>query len=167
MVNEFEAVADRVAIHTGYEFKVNIVDGFAIFKPINQIQRRAANALDGGQVQLHRASGDLNRLGTQLKRAKVRMVRVLHPKRHAAGAGAVLGSKVTRHAFGFTVHNEIDVALAVQDHVFGAMFGHQRKAHALKHGLQQARRGGCKFNEFKAHQAHRVVKQICHVLCPC
>ena len=44
--------------------KVNVVNRFAVFKAVNQIKRRAANAFDGGQAQLHRSRGDFNRLRT-------------------------------------------------------------------------------------------------------
>ena len=55
VVDEFQAMAHRVAVHALDEVEVDVVDGFAVFKPVDQVQRCAANAFDGGQVQLHRA----------------------------------------------------------------------------------------------------------------
>ena len=166
VVNQLQAVAHRVVVHPVDKVKVNVVDRLAVFETVNQVQRRAANAFDGRQPQLHRAGGNVDRLGTQRQRAVVGVVRVLDPKRHAAGTGPVFGGKVGRHAVGFTVDDEVDLPLAVQHHVLGPVFGHQREAHALEHRLQQARRGGRKLHKFKAHQAHRVVAYVCHGVCP-
>ena len=162
VVNQLEAVAGRVAVHAALKHKINVVDRLAVLEPVDQVQRRAANALDGGQVQLHRPGLDFNRLRAEFKRATVSQVRILHAKRHAAGARAMLGGKVARNAFRLAVDNEVDLALAVQHHVLGAVPRHQRETHALKHRLQHARGGRGELDEFKAHQAHRVVKQICH-----
>ena len=74
----------------------------------------------------------------------------------------MLGGKVTGRTFGFAVDNEIDVPLAEQHHIFGAVFGHQREAHALKQRLQHAGRGRGEFNKLKPHQPHGVFKQIGH-----
>ena len=48
VVDDLEAVARWVAVHAFDEFKVDVVDAFAVFKTVDQIQRRTANALDGG-----------------------------------------------------------------------------------------------------------------------
>ena len=90
------------------------------------------------------------------------MVRVLDAERHAAGAGAVFGGKEAGHTFGLAVDDEIDVALAVQHHVLGAVFGHQGETHTLEHRLQHTCSGRRKLHKLKTHQAHRVVKQIAH-----
>ncbi len=45
-------MAHGAAVHAFDEFKVDVVDGLAVFKAVDQIQRRATNALDGGQAQL-------------------------------------------------------------------------------------------------------------------
>ena len=166
VVNQRQAVAHRVAVYAVQKNKINVVDRLAFFKAVNQVQRRAADALDGGQVQLHRAGLDFNRLRAEFECALVGQMRILHPKRHAAGAGAVFGGKVAGDAFGFAVDDEIDGTLAVQQHVLGTVAGDQRKAHALEHRLQQAGGGRGELDEFKAHQAHRVVKQVGHGV-PC
>ena len=162
VVNQLQAVAHRVAVYPVKKQKVDVVDRFAVFKAVNQVQRRPANAFDGGQIQLHRSGLDLNGLRAQCQRTLVGQVRILDPKRHAACARSVLSGKVSRLAVGFAVDDEVDMPLAVQHHVFGAVPGHQREAHALKNRLQQARGGRGELDEFKAHQAHWVVKQVGH-----
>ena len=91
---------------------------------------------------------------------------VLHPKREPACTGAVLCRKVRSWTFGFAVNNEVGSSLAVQHHIFRPVFGNQRKAQFFKQGLEHIGRGGCKLDEFEAHQAHGVVKQIGHCLSP-
>ena len=162
VVDALEAVAGRVAVHAVDEFKVDVVDAFAVFKPVDQIQGRAANAFDGGQAQLHGAGGHIDRLCAQFEGSRIRQVRVFHPKRQRASARPVLGSKVAGQAFGFAVDDEVDVALAVEHHVFGAVLGHQREAHLLEQRLQGVGGGGCELDELEAAQAHGVVKHIGH-----
>ena len=62
-----------------------------------------------------------------------------------------------------TVDDEIDVALPPQGDFLRAMLCYLDEAERFEQGFQHARFGGCKFNEFKAVQAHRVFIQICHV----
>ena len=162
VVDQLQAVAHRVTVHAVEKHKIDVVDRLAFFKPVNQVQRRAADALDGGQVQLHRAGLDFNRLRAEFEGALVGHVRILDPKGHAAGAGAVFGGEVAGDAFGFAVDDEVDVALTVQQHVLGTVAGDQRKAHALEYRLQHAGHGRGELDKFKAHQAHRVVKQVGH-----
>ena len=138
VVNQRQAVAHRVPVHPIDKFKVNVIDGLTVFKAVNQVQGRPANALDGGQVQLHRAGTHFHGLGTKFKRPAVGMVRVSDTKGHAARTRPMLGGKVARHAFGFAVDNEINAALTVQHHIFGTVPCHQREAHALKNRLNQA-----------------------------
>jgi hypothetical protein len=74
----------------------------------------------------------------------------------------MLCREVTRQASGLAVDNEIDVALAVQHHVFGAVFGHQRKAHFFKQRLDHTCHRGRKLDELETAQTHWVFKQISH-----
>ena len=166
VVDDLEAVTRWVAVHPFDEFKVDVVDALAVFKAVDQIQRRTANALDGRQAQLHRASGHLHRLRAHLQRTFVRFVRVLHPKGQGTGTRPVLGRKVTGQAFGLAVDDEVDVALAVEHHIFGAVLGHQRKAHFFKQRLQQARHGRGELHKLETTQTHGVVKQISHEKTP-
>ncbi len=71
--------------------------------------------------------------------------------------GVVIGP-----GLGLVVDDEIDIALAPQVHVLGAMPGHVGKAHHLEHGFQRAALRGGVLYELEAVQAHRIVKEICH-----
>ena len=163
VVDQAEAVALGMAVHAFMKDEVDVVDGFAILEAVDQVQRRTANALDGRQLQFHRAGGNVHRLCAQLQRALVGVVRILHAESHAAGAGPMFRRKVGAHAARLAVDDEIDVALAVQHHVLGAVLRHFDEAHALQHRLDHARRGGGELHKLEAHQAHRVLEKICHV----
>ena len=69
------------------------------------------------------------------RRAGVGFVRIFDTECQSTSARAMLGGKVSRQTLGLAIDNEIDVALAVQNHIFRAVFGHQRKAHFFEQGL--------------------------------
>ena len=54
------------------------------------------------------------------------------------------------------VDDEIDVALIMQRHVFGAVARHRRQAHALEQPAQQFRIGRGVLDEFESVGAHRI-----------
>ena len=94
VIDELEAVAHRMAVDAVDELEVDVVDRRAVAEAVDQVQRRAADALDRRQAQLHRAGRHVHRLRAELERALVRLVRILDAKRHAAGRRAVLGGEV-------------------------------------------------------------------------
>ncbi|SOY73835.1 protein of unknown function (plasmid) [Cupriavidus taiwanensis] len=162
VVDQLEAVADRVAVDALDELEVDVIDRLAFLEAVDQVQRRAADALDRRQAQLHRAGRDLDGLRAQCQRARVGLVRILDAESHAAGARAVLGGKVGGVAVRLAVDDEVDVALAVQHHVLGTVLCHQREAHLFEQRLKQVGGGRGEFHEFEAHQLHRIVKQVGH-----
>ncbi|MOA34607.1 hypothetical protein D3C78_1559910 [compost metagenome] len=87
---------------------------------------------------------------------------VTHTEGHAANRRPVLGGKIRRDAFRFVVQDQVDVALAVQVHILGTVGRHLGEAHDLEDRFQNARGGRCELDEFKAHQAHRVFKNVGH-----
>jgi hypothetical protein len=73
-----------------------------------------------------------------------------------------LGSKVPGRTLRLAVEDEVDMALAVQVHILGAVARHVAEAQAREHRLQHPGHRGGELHKFKAHQAHWVLKQICH-----
>lgn len=156
VVDDLEAGALRVAVHAFDEHKVDVIDRAAFAEAVDPVQRRAADALDGRQVQFHRPGFDMDRLGAQLERAVVGLLRVLDAERHAAHRRAMLGRKVGGDAVGFVVKDQVDLALAEQVDVLGTVGRDFGEAHDLEDRLQGARRRRGELDEFKAHQAHWV-----------
>ena len=156
----------RMAIDAVDELEVDVVDRRAVAEAVDQVQRRAADALDRRQPQLHRAGRHVDRLRAELERAPVRLVRVAHAKRHAARRRPVLGGEVRRDARRLVVDDEVDVALPVQRDVLRAVARDLGEAQLSNTGSSDARRRRREFDEFEAHESHRVVEQVGHGVAP-
>ena len=162
MVHDLQAHAHRMARHAVEPLEVDVVDALAVFEAVDQVQRRAADAFDRRQPQLHRAGGNLDRLRAEFERAGIRLVRILDAERQRAGARPVLGGKVAGQALGLAVDDEVDVALPVQQHVLAAVARDQAEAELLEQRLQHVGRGRRELDELEPHQAHGVVDRIGH-----
>ncbi|MDT4831602.1 hypothetical protein FQZ97_651190 [compost metagenome] len=124
---------------------------------VHQVDQAVADALDGGNVQLARAGLVGEAPGAQRGGALVGLLGVLHAEGDGAHARAVLARKALRERIGFGVQDEVDRALAVQQHVLVAVLGDGHEAHALEH-LAHRDRIGCRvLDEFEAVGAHRVL----------
>src|SRR5579862_611172 len=91
VIDHLQTVAIGSALDAGQELEVDVVDRFAVLAAIDQVKRCAADALDGRESQLHGAGRQIDRLGTELERARVRLVRVCDAEGETAGARTVLG----------------------------------------------------------------------------
>ena len=120
------------------ESEVDVVDAFTILVAVDQVERCATDAPDGGQAQFHWPGGNFDRLRSLLERHFVGLVGIGYAERHAAGAGAVLLREIGGVAFWLVVDDEIDSALAVQDDVFRAVAGHLGEAERLEYGFKHA-----------------------------
>ena len=65
--------------------------------------------------------------------------------------------KALGKAVGLGVDDEVDLALAVQQHVLVAVARHRPEAHALEHLAHGLRVGRGEFDEFKPVRAHGVL----------
>ena len=139
--------------------KIHVIDGLGAIA-VNQIDHAAADAFDGGDVQLHRPHGIGERRGAARQQLAIRRARVRDPEGHGAGAGAVGGGEPGTMAARLGIDHEIGVALAVQRHLLGTMAAHGGKAHALEQTVQFCNVGGGIFDEFKAVGADGVVPQF-------
>lgn len=86
------------------------------------------------------------------------MVRILNPKGHAAGRRPVLLCEVIGVAVWLLIEDEVDVALAIQRDILGAVPGDGRKPQRLEYRFQDARLRRGELNKLKAVKAHRVFK---------
>ena len=83
-------------------------------EPINQIQRRTPDTLDGGQSQFHRTHGDFKRLSAHVHGPPVRELGISDLKRKSAGAGPMFLGVEIRKTSRFVIDYEIDIALPPQ-----------------------------------------------------
>ena len=125
MVDRSEAHALYVLI--AYCNEIDVVDRVPAVA-VDQIERAAADAFDGRDVQFHRPRPPRERLGAEVQRPPIGAGRVFDPERHGADAGPVGGRKRLGGAFGFRIQNEIDVTLAVLGHILGAVPANQAEA---------------------------------------
>jgi len=129
-------LVDRYGGHTIYD-----VDFVPVGEPevpgagllaIDQVDQASADALDRRNVQFHRANRPFDFPGSGVDRAMQCASGVLDAKGHGAGAWPMLAREPLRQAIGFGVDDEIDIALAVKRHFFGAVTGDTRKAHGFE-----------------------------------
>ena len=125
MVDRGEADARHVLVADAHE--IDVVDRVPAIA-VDQIERAAADAFDGRDVELHRPGPPGERLGAELERAAIGGGRIFDPERHGADAGPVGGGKRLGGALRFRVQDEIDVTLAVLGDVLGAVPADQPEA---------------------------------------
>jgi len=70
----------------------------------------------------------------------------------------MLFSVIPGRRFCLVIDNEVDASLSPQVNILGTMTGYLGKADCLENRFQKAFFPGCKFNKFKAIQAHWVLK---------
>jgi len=155
-----EAVADRVRVRAWNRLEVDVIDAdiadavrrcAVLAAPaVDEIDQRITDALDGGNVQFHRAGLVVEAPCAEFERALVCLRRVLNTERDGADRRAVQTREALCERIGFGVDDEVDLALAIQRHVFVTMLRDSREAHLLE---QFAERDGIRrgvFDELEA-----------------
>jgi len=136
--------------------EVDVVDR-VLAVAVDEVDEAAADALDARDVELHRPRAQRPRLGAELERAAPGEGGVADAKGHRAGRRSVGARELLPEARRLGVDDEVDVALAVQRDVLGAVAGDGREAHAIEQAPQQLRVRRRVFDELEAVGAHRVV----------
>ncbi len=113
--------------------KVTAIAGIAI----DQVDEASADALDRGNVELHRADLAVERLGAEIQRALVSLGCVLHAHGERAHRRTVHSRERLREAVGIAVYDEVHLPLPVQHHVLGPMARDGREAHLLEEVPEQ------------------------------
>src|SRR6266851_2191522 len=158
VVDGGEPDAGRPRLGAGYRYEIDVVDGVLAIA-IDEIDQAAADPLDGGDIELHRPDLAGNGAGALRKRAATGLGRVAHAKGDGADRRSVQPREGLGEAPGLGVDDEIDVALAIEGHVFGAMPRRRDKAHALEQTAEFRRVGRGIFDELEAVGAHRIFPQ--------
>jgi hypothetical protein len=148
------------------EDEVHVVYRAAFPISVDQIERAAADAADGRDVELHRPDFIAMWLRSEVERAFVRMRCVFHADRERADRRAVDARERLREAVRLVIQDEVDVALAVEDDVFGAVPRNERKTHRLEEPGQGTRIRRRVFDELESVGACRVTTRSVHTLTP-
>src|SRR5471032_1406002 len=146
-----QAMADRIGLRARDGDEVHVVDAdvadgallaaVLALPAVDQVDQRIADALDGGDVQLHRAGLVVETPGAQFQRALVGMRGVVDADGDGAHGRAVVAREALRERVLLGVDDEVDVALAVQRHVLVAVAGDGGEAHALEQRTERLRIG--------------------------
>ena len=148
-----EAFTGKTPLQQTVEEIIPLAGGWQelVSRPVREVSGAALIAADGTREVIAQRNGAIEGV-----------FRIDHAKGHGAGARPVLSSKVPGQAFGLAVDDEIDVALAEEHHVFGAVLRHQSEPHFLEQRLQRVGNRRGELDELEATQTHGVVKQIGH-----
>ena len=85
VIDDVETAAFRMAVDTVEIHEINVVEGGAILEAVDQVDRRAANALDGRQAKFGNAGLGLDRLGALFQGQLVGGLGVADAEAHAGG----------------------------------------------------------------------------------
>src|SRR5919197_1592771 len=144
------------------ENEIDIVDRAVFPITVHQVDKAPADAPDRRDIELHRADHTPERFGPKLNRPFIGPGRIFDPDRKSAHRRPMLPRETLTEAVGFTIDDEIDVALPIKHHLLGAVARNSSETHALK----EARPGlgvlGSVFNELKAIGTHRVIGRGYH-----
>ena len=127
--------------------EVDIVDGLVAIA-IDEIQQRAADAFDAGNVQLAEVGVAAHQLGALLLDVGRGLGGVPDPEGHGAGAGAMLLAEGTHVPGGAAVEHDVDVVLLEQPHLFRAVLGGFGEPHGGEQLAQLLDAFGSRCGEF-------------------
>ena len=155
MVDLEKPDALRRRIGAGQRQEIDVVDG-AVAIAVDEIDEAAADPLDRRNVELHRTDLALDALGAQRQRAGIGLGGVADAERHGADRGTVQAREGLGEALRLGIDQEIDLALAVERHVLGAVARHGGETHALEDAPQIRRVGRGVFDELEPVRSHGV-----------
>ena len=135
--------------------EVDIVDG-ALAIAVDEIDQAAADAPDRRDIQLHRPDMAVERLGAELERAGVCPGTVRDPERYGRDRRPVHPGEGLGEAAGLGVDDEVDVALAIEGDILGAVPGDGGEAHPGEQLAQGLRLGRGVFDELETIRPHGV-----------
>ena len=175
VVDVRQAMADGVGDGAGNGDEVDVIDadvadaarcggaflvGALAAPAVDEVQQGIAHALDGGDVELHRAGFIVEAPGAQFQRAAVHKGRVVDADGDGAHGRAVMAGKTLRERILFGIDDEIDVALAVQGHILVAVARDGREAHVLEQLAQCFWVWCCILDELETIGTHRVIPRL-------
>src|SRR5690606_5845681 len=127
--------------------EVDVIDALVAIA-VDQIQQRAADAFDAGNVQLAEVGVAAQQFGPLLLDVGGGLGGVLDPEGHGAGTGAVLFAEGTYVAGGAAIEHDVDVVLLEQPYLFGAVLGGFGETHGGEQLTQLLDTFGSRCGEF-------------------
>ncbi len=132
--------------------EVDVVDAL-VAVAVDEIQQRAADAFDAGDVQLAEVGVAADQLGALGFDVGSGLRGILHPEGHGAGARPVLLAELAHMPGGAAVEHDVDVVLLEQPDLLGAVLGGFGKAHLGEQRAQLFDAFGIRRGEFDELEA--------------
>ena len=147
----------RMGVDRGNGAEIDVVDREFVV-PVDEIDEALADAVNRGDVELHRPRphGDLPR--AELERPAERGVGIADADRERADDGALGRLHRARDVRRLRVHDDVHLALAIELDLAGAMARDRPESHPFEHAAQRLRLGRGEFDEFDAVDAEEVVR---------
>src|SRR5579864_2228194 len=139
--------------------EIDIVDRMVTIA-IDQIDQAAADPLDRGNVEFHRADLAVHRLGAESDRALMGLGGVAHAKGDRADRGTVQPGERLGETLRFGIDDEVDIALAVERHLLGTMASDHGEAHALEEPAERRSIRRRILHEFEPVGPHGIVPEV-------
>src|SRR6266481_2509382 len=141
-----ERARPRLSARQGNE--IDVVDG-EIAVAVDEVDQAVADAVDAGDVELHRRGARRHVPGAKVERMLVRKGGVAHAKSHR---------RYRRHGAGRAVRvdDQVHRALPVEHHLARAVARERHEAHALQQVAEGLRLAGGVFDELDAVHSQRI-----------
>ena len=147
----------RMGIDRRNGAEIDVVDREFVV-PVDEIDEALADAVNRGDVELHRPRPHGNLPRAELERPAERGVGVADADRERADDGALGRLHRARDVRRLRVHDDVHRALAIELDLAGAMAGDRPEPHPLEHAAQRLRLGRGEFDELDAVDAEEVVR---------
>ena len=138
-------------------YEVDIVDRAALTVAIDQVEEAIANALDGGDIELHGTHVGSHTPRAKLLRPTVGLGGVANAESDRADGRPVHARERLRKTVGLGIDDKVDVTLAIQPDVLRTMPSDRYEAERLEEPTQCRRIGRSVFHKLEAVGAHRIV----------
>ena len=145
----------RVDRRNGAE--VDVVDREFVV-PVDEVDEALADAVDRGDVELHRPRPHGNLPCAELQGPAERGVGIADADRERADDGALGRLHGARNVRGLRVHDDVHLALAIELDLAGAMARDRPEPHPFEHAAQGLRLGRGELDELDAVDAEQVVR---------
>lgn len=143
----------------GIEDEVHVIDGALVAVAVDEREGALADAVDGGDVELHGANLADERLGALADGVLLGLACIAHPKCHAADARPVQAGKLLGLGVGLGIDHEVDVSLAVEPALLVLVLRHLGKAQRDEQRLEGGNPFGIRrrvLDEFETIGAERI-----------
>ncbi len=145
----------RMLVDGGDRAEVDVVDRELVVA-VDEVDQAVADAVDRGDVELHRPRADGHLPGAEVERAVVRVVGVADAHGEGADHRPLVGLHGAGDVGGLRVDDDVHRTLPVELDLARAVARDRPEPHRLQHAAQRLRPGRREFDELDAVESERV-----------